>query len=74
MEIVRHTTGKSKGRISVLHTIATMLPGEEWVVSREDVDLGYAQVCCCKYAQKTGIPFKVSSPACGDITIKRTDE
>ena len=73
MEIIKHTTGRNIGQISVLNTIATMNVGEEWKTSREEVKLGYAQVCCSKYGAETGKHFQVSCPkeSNGVITIKR---
>lgn len=74
MQIIRHTTGKNIGQISVLNTIETMDPDEIWEASSEEVKLGYVQVCCSRYGAETGKTFWVSSPkeANGKITIKRT--
>ena len=74
MEIIKHTTGRNIGQISVLNTIATRAVGEEWKTTREEVKLSYAQVCCSKYGAESGKLFWVSSPkdANGEITIKRT--
>lgn len=73
MEIIKHTTGRNIGQISVLNTIATMAVGEEWKTTREEVKLSYAQVCCSKYGAETGKHFQVSCPkeSNGVITIKR---
>lgn len=73
MEIIKHTTGKAIGQISVRNTIATMAVGEEWKTTREEVKLSYAQVCCSKYGAETGKHFQVSCPkeSNGVITIKR---
>ncbi len=74
MEIIKHTTGKAIGQISVLNTIQTMEVGEEWLTNKEEVKLTYAQVCCSKYGTDTGKLFQVSSPkeANGQIKITRT--
>lgn len=73
MEIIRHTTGKAIGQISVLNTIATMERDEEWHASPDEIKLGYAQVCCSKYGADTGKQFHVSAPrGSQEITIKRT--
>ena len=73
MEIIKHTSGKAIGQISVRNTIATMERGEEWTAEPGDIKLGYAQVCCSQYGAETGKQFHVSSPkeANGRITIKR---
>ncbi len=73
MEIIKHTSGRAIGRISVLHTIATMNEGEVWETNQEEVKLTNAQVCCSKYGAETGKQFHVSSPkdANGQITIRR---
>ena len=74
MQIIRHTTGKNIGQISVLNTIDTMDVDEVWETSTDEVKLGYAQVCCSRHAATTGKLVWVSSPkdANGKITIKRT--
>lgn len=74
MEIIRHTTGKALGQISVQNTIATMEVGDTWMTTQDEIKLSYAQVCCSKYGAETGKLFWVSSPkdANGQITIKRT--
>lgn len=74
MEVILNTrSGKDEGRISVLRTIATMEPGDQWHISTGDVQLAYAQVCCSRYARMTGKSFTVNSPAAlqGDIIITR---
>lgn len=73
MEIIRHTTGKTIGQISVQNTLATMAVGETWIAGPEDIKLTYAQVCASKYGAETGKQFHVSSPkeAAGQITITR---
>ncbi len=74
MKIIKHTTGKAIGHISVLNTIRTMEVGEEWLTNKKDVKLSYAQVCCSKYGTDTGKLFHISSPkeANGQIKITRT--
>lgn len=73
MEIIKHTSGRAIGRVSVLHTISTMDVNETWETNQEDVKLTNAQVCCSKYGAATGKRFWVSSPkeANGQIIIKR---
>lgn len=73
MEIIKHTSGKAIGQISVQNTIATMEVGESWTTQPDEIKLGYAQVCCSKYGAETGKQFHVSSPkeAAGKITIQR---
>ena len=73
MEIIRHTTGKALGQISVQNTIATMEVGDTWMTTQDEIKLSYAQVCCSKYGAETGKQFHVSSTkdADGQITIKR---
>lgn len=74
MEVILNTrSGKDEGRISVLRTIATMLPGESWAIEEGQVQLGYAQVCCSRYARLSGKSFTVNSPASlgGQIIITR---
>ena len=74
MEIIRHTTGKNIGQISVRNTIDTMDVDETWETSTDEIKLSYAQVCCSRYGAETGKLFWVSSPkdANGQIKIKRT--
>lgn len=74
MEIIRNTrSGKDNGQISVLRTIATMDVGEQWTTHEKEVNFGYAQVCCSRYARSSGKIFSVSSPAVleGQIIITR---
>lgn len=74
MEIIRHNTGRDAGRISVLHTIATMQPGETWAVEEGLVVLEYARNACSRYGHIAGRIFTVSSPRAnaGMIEITRT--
>lgn len=73
MKIIRHTSGKAIGQISVLGTLATMDCDEEWVAQPDEIKLTYAQVAASKYGADSGKQFHVSSPkeANGQITIKR---
>ena len=74
MDIIRHNTGKDAGRISVLHTIATMDVGETWPIDSEAVVLDYARNACSRYGHISGKTFTVSSPRAnaGLIEITRT--
>lgn len=74
MQIIKHTTGKNIGQISVLNTIDTMEVDEIWETSVDEVKLGYVQVCCSRHGATTGKLFWVSAPkdANGKIIIKRT--
>jgi len=72
MEIIRHTTGKATGRISVLKTIETMSPGEIWVADPEDVTISTVQVTCSEYGKLHGRQFTVSLVENdGKVTITR---
>lgn len=73
MRIIKHEKGKAIGKISVLRTIATMQPGEKWHIAAGEAPIGYAQVCCSKYARISGKQYHVSSPAAleGAIVITR---
>lgn len=73
MQIIKHTSGKAIGRISVLRSIATMEVGEAWTIAPDETTLPYAQTCCSKYGSMAGKQFHVSSTkeAAGLITIKR---
>ena len=74
MEIIRHNTGKDAGRISVLHTIATMEVGESWAVEDGLVVREYARNACSRYAHLSGKAFTVNAPRenAGMIEITRT--
>jgi hypothetical protein len=74
MEIIRHNTGKDAGRISVLHTIATLAVGETWLTNEEEVIREYARNACSRYSHITGKAFTVHSPRANDglIEITRT--
>lgn len=73
MEILTNLNGKAAGKISVLRTIATMEPGEQWETNEQEVLLAYAQQCCSKYGRLSGKSFTVNSPASlgGQIIITR---
>ena len=74
MEVITHNTGKDAGRISVLHTIATMDVGETWAVEDSLVVREYARNACSRYGHISGKTFTVSSPRAnaGMIEITRT--
>ena len=74
MEIIKHNTGKDAGRISVLHTIASMDPGETWAVEDGLVVLDYVRNACSRYGRLSGRTYPVSSPRAhaGMIEITRT--
>ena len=74
MKVIIHNTGKDAGRISVLHTIATMELGETWAVEEGPVVLEYARNACSRYGHISGKTFTVSSPRAnaGMIEITRT--
>ena len=73
MEIIKHTTGKDKGHISVSNTIATMDVGEVWTVSEDVVVKEYVRNACSRQGKKDGPIYKVSAPKQqrGIITITR---
>lgn len=73
MEIIKHNTGKDAGRISVLHTIATMEVGESWAVEEGLVVREYARNACSRYAHISGKGFTVNAPRenAGMIEITR---
>jgi len=74
MEIIRHNTGKDAGRISVLHTIATMEVGESWFPTEEEVVREYVRNACSRYSHISGKAFTVNAPRenAGKIEITRT--
>ena len=74
MEIIKHNTGKDAGRISVLHTIASMDPGETWAVEDGLVVLDYVRNACSRYGRLSDRTYTVSSPRAnaGMIEITRT--
>lgn len=74
MEVIIHNTGKDAGRISVLHTIATMELGETWAVEEGPVVLEYARNACSRYGHISGKTFTVNAPKDRDgvILITRT--
>lgn len=73
MEIIKHTTGKDRGQISVSNTIATMDVGEVWTVSEGVVVKEYVRNACSRYGRQDGKIYKVSAPKQqrGIITITR---
>ena len=74
MKVITHNTGKDAGRISVLHTIATMEVGESWAVEEGPVVREYARNACSRYAHISGKAFTVNAPRenAGMIEITRT--
>ena len=62
MEIIKHNTGKDAGRISVLHTIATLEVGETWAVEEDLVVREYARNACSRYGHISGKAFTVNAP------------
>lgn len=74
MKIITHNTGRDAGRISVLHTIATMAPGETWAIEEGLVVLEYVRNACSRYGHISGKVYTVSSPRAnaGMIEITRT--
>jgi len=74
MEVIKHNTGKDAGRVSVLHTIATMAVGETWAVEDGLVVREYARNACSRYGHISGKAFTVNAPRenAGLIEITRT--
>ncbi len=74
MKVITHNTGKDAGRISVLHTIATMEVGESWAVEEGQVVREYARNACSRYSHISGKAFTVNAPRenAGMIEITRT--
>ena len=63
MKVIKHTTGRDVGRISVLRTIDTMEPGETWTVREGDVVLSYVHVACSRLSRiSSHRAFSVKSP------------
>jgi len=72
MEIIRHTTGRSAGRISVLNTLETMRINDVWKVLPGEVSLSTVQTTCSEYGKLHGKQFTVSLVENeGKITITR---
>ena len=64
MEVIKHTTGKDAGRISVLRSINTMAPGETWAIEEGLVQLAYVHSCCSRLSRMSqDRSFSVKSPA-----------
>ena len=51
MKVIKHTTGKDAGKISVLRTISTMAPGETWSIKEGDAQLAYVHSCCSRFSR-----------------------
>lgn len=63
MEVIKHTTGRDIGRISVIRTLDTMAPGETWSIQEGLVDLSYVHSACWKLSRMSaGRRFSVKSP------------
>lgn len=72
MEIVRHTTGRSAGCISVLNTIETMKVGDVWVADPAEVKLSTIYTTCSEYSLLHNVALTVSTVENpGRITITR---
>ena len=73
MEIIITEKGKSKGRISVARTLATMKKREKWETTTRDVDPDYVRIACTRLSRTLGREFSVSHTlAMGEsITIQR---
>lgn len=64
MKVIKHTTGRDAGRISVLRTINTMVPGETWTVREGEVVLPYVHSACSRLSRiSPSRTFSVKSPA-----------
>lgn len=63
MEIIRSEKGKSKGKISVMKTLATMRKREKWEADAADLNIGYVRECASKMAKIMGREFSVSNTA-----------
>ena len=64
MKVIKHESGKDAGRISVLHTISTMAPGETWAVEEGVVQLAYVHSACSRFSRMSSDrTFSVKSPA-----------
>jgi hypothetical protein len=64
MKVIKHTTGKDAGRISVLRTISTMEPGDIWTVREGEVVLPYVHTACSRLSRISAHrAFSVKSPA-----------
>ena len=72
MEIIRHTTGRASGSISVLNTIETMREGDTWVADLTEVKSSTVYSTCSEYGSMHGKQFRVSMKENeGKITITR---
>ena len=64
MKVIKHTTGKDAGKISVLRTISTMAPGETWAIQEGQVQLAYVHSCCSRFSRIShDRSFSVKAPA-----------
>jgi len=72
MEIIRHTTGRSSGCISVLNTIETMQVGDVWIADPAEVKISTVYTTCSEYSLLHGKQFNVSTKENeGKVTITR---
>lgn len=72
MEIIRHTTGRSAGNISVLNTMETMHVGDIWVADPTEVNPRTVYVTCSEFNSLYGKQFTVSTKTNeGKLTITR---
>ena len=72
MEIVRHTTGRTAGAISVLNTIETMQVGDVWIADPAEVRISTVYTTCSEFSVLHNVAFSVSLKEHeGKITITR---
>lgn len=75
MEIKFTEKGKSKGKVAVTGTLATMRKGETWRTDCTQVDPDYLRIACTRLGRQTGAQFTVSHTLQmdGGITVTRTE-
>ena len=74
MEIIKHTTGRGAGSISVLNTIETMRVNDVWIADPAEVNTNTVYNTCSKYGELAGVVFRVSMKENeGKITIRRIE-
>lgn len=69
MEIIITDKGHSKGRINVTRTLASLVKGESWETTTDEVDPDYVRVRAAKLARTLGREFSVSHTMAMGTTV-----
>lgn len=73
MEIKRYERGRHRGGIDITGSLGTMIPGETWRISPDQVALQTARNCCSRATNANGKVFSCQCPGLTEnfITIRR---